>query len=848
MAQPIAVLRAANGFNLTRPFREENPMGTSGKQPTGPSPTSRPGEEGLPRLTQDVQSAIDALREREEELAAIYENAPLSMMLVDRQCRLRRVNRFAARIAGGDPGQWVGAGLGMALHCVHALKGAGECGSGAACAACMVQRTVAATLERSQEQEMIETTLPVTWGGVEQHLTFLISSSRVFIREQPHVLLTLQDITRHKQAEASLRASESALRQAHRLAALGSWQWDMRTGHHSWSEEIYKIYGRDPSLPAAVYPEVKQYFTEQSWTELSGAVERVLAEGTAYECDAEVVRPDGTHRWITARGQATRDAEGRIVALQGTLQDITERKQSVQQIAQLDRAQAILAAVDHAIVHFQDQQQLLDEICRVATEKGGFKLVWIGLVTPDGAVEPVSKAGAIDYLEGIRVVISDEPEGRGPVGRAIRENRPVVVEDIDHDPSMEPWRVRAQRFGLHYVAAFPIQIAGKLAGSVQVYAPRAGFFDEKEIKLLTQVSDDISFALTAIQAVAERNRAEQELRKNEQELTDFFDASPLGMLWATPEGRVLRVNQSELELLGRKSIEVLGRFIASFHLEPVGPAEVLKRLLRKETVQNYRARIRHRDGTIKHVLIDANGFWEGERLVHSRWFVRDITHRVELEREILSISERERKRLGHDLHDDLCQQLAGIEFLSQGLASDLAASANPAAAQATEIAQSVQHAMMQTREMARGLSPVTLEAEGLMEGLQELAARTAKVFRLGCHFHCLAPVLVADHAVAIHLYRIAQEAVGNAVKHGKARNIQITLTALGNNVRLGVSDDGIGIPAQLPPSKGMGLRIMQYRTGVIGGSLVIQRHPNGGTSVVCTVTGGLLPPQARNSA
>lgn len=799
------------------------------------------------RCAPELESAIDALREREDELAGIYENAPLIMLLVDEACRLRKVNRHASRMAGSDSAGLQGAALGVALRCVEALNRKEGCGLGPACDSCLVRRKVIDTLHSGNEQGTVEASVPVLLEGGTQIMTFLVSTSKLLIRDQPHVLLTLQDITARKQVEAALTASESALKQAQHLVAVGNWEWNIQTGRHTWSEEIYRIYGRDTTLPPAAYPDVKQYFTPESWASLSAAVEKGFREGVAYECDAEVVRPDGTRRWITARGQPTRDAAGNIIGLQGTVQDTTERKLSEQRIAQLNRAQAILAAVDHAIVHIHDRQQLLDEICRVAAEKGGFRLVWIGMVAPDGTVQPVSAAGETQYLEGIRVVVHDEPAGRGPVGTAVRENRPVVVEDVEHDPRMRPWRERARQFGLRYVAAFPIQVAGKCAGSLQLYAPRAGFFDESELSLVTQVSNDISFALTAIEAIAERKRAEQDLRKSEQELADFFEASPLGMLWVSSEGRILRANRAELELLGRSSDEVLGCFIAEFHVEPEVAWDVLKRMARRETLQNQRARLRHRDGAIKYVLIDANGYWEGEQLVHSRWFVRDITHRIELEREILTISEREQRRLGHDLHDDLCQQLAGIEFLSQTLASDLAVKAGTEAVQAKEIAQSVQHVMTQTRELARGLSPVGMEAEGLMEGLRQLAERTGKVFRLECQLRCPASVLVPDHAVAIHLYRIAQEAVGNAIKHGKAGRVTIALAAVGNSLRLGVTDDGIGIPRKRPKTKGMGLRIMQYRAGVIGGSLAVQRNPNGGTTVVCTVAGGLLPASARSA-
>ena len=171
------------------------------------------------------------------------------------------------------------------------------------------------------------------------------------------------------------------------------------------------------------------------------------------------------------------------------------------------------------------------------------------------------------------------------------------------------------------------------------------------------------------------------------------------------------------------------------------------------------------------MLVDANGHWEDRRLLHTRWFVRDITRRVELEREILAISEREQRRIGEDLHDDLGQQLVGMEFVAQSLESQLRPLSAGAAIQAGELTSMARRALIHARELAQGLSPIGLEAEGLETALQELAARTRRIFRIDCRLEFNGPVLIHDPAVGIHLYRISQEAINNAIKHGKATRI-----------------------------------------------------------------------------
>jgi two-component system, NarL family, sensor histidine kinase NreB len=216
----------------------------------------------------------------------------------------------------------------------------------------------------------------------------------------------------------------------------------------------------------------------------------------------------------------------------------------------------------------------------------------------------------------------------------------------------------------------------------------------------------------------------------------------------------------------------------------------------------------------------------------------DITERRRLEEEVLRISEIERRHIGQDLHDGLGQHLTGIELLMQALQSKLPTKNRE---EAERIAGNVRRAIEQTRALARGLSPVELDANGLMSALQELAAHVEALFRVRCTFSCPAPVLVPDNTAATHLFRIAQEAASNAIKHGQAKNVDITLQRTAEEVQLIVSDDGSGL--RLPETKserqGMGLNIMRYRAEMIGAAFSV-KSGKAGTVVTCTAPLKLL--------
>ena len=214
----------------------------------------------------------------------------------------------------------------------------------------------------------------------------------------------------------------------------------------------------------------------------------------------------------------------------------------------------------------------------------------------------------------------------------------------------------------------------------------------------------------------------------------------------------------------------------------------------------------------------------------------EMAERERLEKEILRISENERQRIGCDLHDNLCQHLTGTAIAALNVEQDLGDQGlETAAADVRRLVALVEEGISLAREIARGLAPVHLDADGLVDIFQELAMTTRNHLRTDCHFEYEGAVPTGDGATAIHLYRIAQEAVSNAVRHGKARHVTIRFSETGGQMVLTIEDDGCGLDALPRGSKGMGLLIMKHRAAMIGASLSVESVPTGGTVVTCAM-------------
>jgi two-component system, LuxR family, sensor kinase FixL len=443
--------------------------------------------------------------------------------------------------------------------------------------------------------------------------------------------------------------------------------------------------------------------------------------------------------------------------------------------------------------------------------------------------------------------------GRGEdlPGRAWLTGDPMAVYDLVDEPSCLRAR-SAGKIGLASGCVFPIKLEERVLGVIECYSRQRRKLDLGLIDALATIGDKLGHFIRRVrtedalmeqnasleQRVANRTRA---LRDSEERLRVIVDAAAEGIISLDQRGRIQSMNPAALQMFGCALQEALGQDLSRFIVCPGGDRSerFLKWCVRGGARTPFGSPSelmgRHSTGSLIEIELRLTTFsHSGQRgfvaLVH------DIAERRRLEREMIEAGDRERQQMSQELHDDLGQVLHGVQFLATELQSRLERRGMAEAGEVGRLAAYLNEAIDQIRNLAHGLCPVPPIPEGLTSALRGLAGRIRRLYGLDCRFVCPKPTHIDDPNLSTQLFRIAQEAISNAVKHAGCKRIVVRLKSAPTGLMLAVSDDGNGRLSPPGQQGGMGLHIMRLRANTINASLTIQRRARRGTEIVCHVS------------
>ena len=363
-------------------------------------------------------------------------------------------------------------------------------------------------------------------------------------------------------------------------------------------------------------------------------------ENNGYTLDKRFIRKNGEIVFTTLDVRCVRNAEGAPEYAIATVQDITERKQAEARIQRLAHLYAALSECNQSIVRCSSSEALFPQVCRLAVEFGGMKMAWVGLIDPETQqVKPVASFGdATNYLQD--VVISADPEiaaGRGATGTAIREIRPVWIQDYMSDPMTAIWHERAARAGWNSVGALPLTCNDVVVGALTLLSGEVFAFDEAARDLLVEMALDISFALTLFAKEEERQRTVTALRDSESRFRDLYEKAPLAYQSLDIEGNILEVNEAWLTLLGRNRDDVVGHFIGDY-LTDVSITTLqneFPRFQQRGRVDGPVFQFKHADGSQRLLLVNGQISRDKEgSFLRTHCIMTDLTERMKADEQL----------------------------------------------------------------------------------------------------------------------------------------------------------------------------------------------------------------------
>ncbi|MHA3770435.1 PAS domain-containing sensor histidine kinase [Verrucomicrobiota bacterium sgz303538] len=531
------------------------------------------------------------------------------------------------------------------------------------------------------------------------------------------------------------------------------------------------------------------------------------------------IAKNGRVLWVEIHTVVILDGAGVPVGLRGVTMEITARKEAERLRLEMHEA------LDLRVI--ERTAALAEANCRLEAEISVRKRTEEELCTRKEAFKAIAE-NSPDFINRIDCGFRNLYANRTPerfVGKTLDEaGFPAELVTF--------WKK-------HIQAVFDTHQPGEMSFEVPVEGDTQLFYNSRLVPEFT-ATGEVASALIVSRDITELKHAEKELRFQKTLLEAQRETSLDGILVATPEGRMMSFNRRFIEMWHMPPQVIASRSDgASLQIalsQVIDPDAFLAKVthLYEHRDETSRDEIRLKDGRIfdrySAPVIGQDGHDYGRI-----WFFRDITERKLLERKVIETSNREQRRLGQDLHDDLGQWLTATHLEARALSMFLKPITDAGAARADKLVCWMGEALQRTRMLARGMAPAVIETGGLSAALEELASNTGLMFRGRCQYTCDETVNVRNPEAALQLYRIAQEAISNALRHGDASEVSIYLEAMDNGRgRLMIRDNGKGVPYPLPKTLGLGLRIMQYRAELLGANVDIAPSHGGGTEVACT--------------
>jgi|GEM_PF-1544726 len=641
----------------------------------------------------------------------------------------------------------------------------------------------------------------------------------------------VRDLTQRNQAEEALRTSEARFRLLSEASPVGICMADklgLCTYVNPRWEEMSGLKFEESlgdGWTRIVHPHDRSTLSE-AWS-------RSVKTNSEFTGEFRIVRPDGVLRWIRARSNAILGADGQVAGYVSVDEDITQdRCEERRRKLQSDISQ-LLTASESLVKTVPKLLQVVANACEwdvgeywsAEGEPKELRMLHVWHRPGRKLTEFVRESLrlSISMFDGMpaRVMAAREADWVAEIGQYLNVVR----------------KQQAARAGLHSALAFPILLENQVLGVIAFLSQRAAEPDAQLLQMFVNLGSQIG-------QFVERKRTEQALREANEFGRQVIAGAQAGIVVYDRVGRITVWNPFMESLSGYRSEEMLGRhalevipIVREQDFEKLFEQALLGEVFRAPDLafdlpaRGKRAWVTTRFAPLR----DAQ-----KEIVGVIVAVRDITERRRLESELLEISDREQQRIGFDLHDGLGQRLTSLEMKCFLLLEDLAADdletrRKLLKEQAQKINEALRECITSTRALVRGLAPVSLKSGGLTGALKQLAHFAHVAGKVECRFICRDSVKLTSSQTAAHLYRIAQEAVSNALKHARSRHIQIKLIHRLGVLRLQITDDGRGLPKNRKPGSGMGLEVMRHRAHVIGASLDIDSKPAHGLSVVCTL-------------